>query len=602
MSHRLPGRKAERPRQTYCFLITSRSLATKPQGRISPATADSPHAVIPCYLVLAIGLLPPALCQTVLPDDYHQRRHAAPAGFQVLSAAPAEETITLRVALAYANFSGLEKALYSASTPGTEQFGRCLNREEVGPFIAPSEGTITAVAGWLSSNGIAVSEYSQDRDGITVEATVAQANKLLRENYTSYKHADLEGPISRTFSYSLPPELKTSVGLQNQESIPESCIPNADDESTMNWMKPYGLPCSFDLHKIPFAGPALPMEGNSLWLSGFENAFVHRNTSRAFLEHWRPDLPGRQLFDLVTIKGGMNNQLPGGQHLIVDQEMWRLLSTAANVPVTFMSLEYLLKLEHPPKVLVHNRPFAERRADPVLARSAYFWTPSSCTTSSLSFVRRLCEGYAKLAARGVSRPPTALPVRTANFDGTFPASCPYVTSVGGSEVQDGYETPSPGIVSNSGGFSNLFPRPLYQDSAVRTFLEQLEDGVYQGRYDPSGRATPDVVLHQWIARDASEEISFGTPAFAAALFAGAIALLNDELLAAGKPVLGFLNPWMYQNMDAFTDLTVGDNPGCNTQGFSATSGWDPLANEVLDVQVTGLGSFNYATFRKAAGL
>jgi tripeptidyl-peptidase-1 len=27
--------------------------------------------------------------------------------------------------------------------------------------------------------------------------------------------------------------------------------------------------------------------------------------------------------------------------------------------------------------------------------------------------------------------------------------------------------------------------------------------------------------------------------------AGAIALLNDELLAAGKPPMGFLNPWIY---------------------------------------------------------
>lgn len=72
-------------------------------------------------------------------------------------------------------------------------------------------------------------------------------------------------------------------------------------------------------------------------------------------------------------------------------------------------------------------------------------------------------------------------------------------------MQDGYETPSPGIVSNSGGFSNLFPRPLYQDSAVRTFLEQLEDGVYQGRYDPSGRASEETLLfsRMHVTEDAS---------------------------------------------------------------------------------------------------
>jgi tripeptidyl-peptidase-1 len=36
----------------------------------------------------------------------------------------------------------------------------------------------------------------------------------------------------------------------------------------------------------------------------------------------------------------------------------------------------------------------------------------------------------------------------------------------------------------------------------------------------------------------------GTSA-AAPVVAGAVALLNDELLAAGKRPMGFLNPWIY---------------------------------------------------------
>lgn len=51
-----------------------------------------------------------------------------------------------------------------------------------------------------------------------------------------------------------------------------------------------------------------------------------------------------------------------------------------------------------------------------------------------------------------------------------------------------------------------------------------------------------------------------------AIFSGIIGLLNAELLAAGKPVLGFLNPWMYANPSMFNDITTGSNPGCNTNG------------------------------------
>jgi tripeptidyl-peptidase-1 len=119
-------------------------------------------------------------------------------------------------------------------------------------------------------------------------------------------------------------------------------------------------------------------------------------------------------------------------------------------------------------------------------------------------------------------------------------------------------------------------------------------------------------------------------------FASIIALLNDEaspfspareirlltiivflqLVAAGRPVLGFLNPFLYSpgGRAALNDVTSGTNPGCGTKyvlsfipsffhlsawadkycsGFSASAGWDPI---------TGLGTPNYAALRTALGL
>jgi tripeptidyl-peptidase-1 len=58
-------------------------------------------------------------------------------------------------------------------------------------------------------------------------------------------------------------------------------------------------------------------------------------------------------------------------------------------------------------------------------------------------------------------------------------------------------------------------------------------------------------------------------------FAGIVALLNDARIAAGKPPLGFLNPLIYSKAFAvFNDITVGNNPGCGTEGFFARVGWD----------------------------
>jgi len=59
--------------------------------------------------------------------------------------------------------------------------------------------------------------------------------------------------------------------------------------------------------------------------------------------------------------------------------------------------------------------------------------------------------------------------------------------------------------------------------------------------------------------------------------------LNEARLNAGKSTLGFLHPTLYAHPEAFHDITVGYNKGCDgvTPAFNTTVGWDP---------VTGLGT------------
>lgn len=71
-----------------------------------------------------------------------------------------------------------------------------------------------------------------------------------------------------------------------------------------------------------------------------------------------------------------------------------------------------------------------------------------------------------------------------------------------------------------------------------------------------------------------QETILTSPASAPAISA-ILALVNDALIAAGKPTLGFLNPWLYGGgYKAFNDVTTGSNYGCDTTGFAAVPGWD----------------------------
>ena len=131
---------------------------------------------------------------------------------------------------------------------------------------------------------------------------------------------------------------------------------------------------------------------------------------------------------------------------------------------------------------------------------------------------------------------------------------------------------------SSGGFSNFFATADYQAGVVSAYLTTLGK-TNMGKFNRSGRAFPDIA-----AQGENVEIVFQQEAGLVAgtscsspIFASIIALINDRLAAQGATSLGFLNPFLYgPAASTFTDITTGNNPGCNTNGFPATTGWDPV--------------------------
>ena len=106
--------------------------------------------------------------------------------------------------------------------------------------------------------------------------------------------------------------------------------------------------------------------------------------------------------------------------------------------------------------------------------------------------------------------------------------------------------------------------PSYQAEAVNSYLSSI-GSTNSGRFNPSGRAFPDVsaigvnigIIMNGVL-GGMEGTSFSSP-----IFASIIALLNDELVARGRNPLGFLNPFLYANPQAFNDITSGTAP-CST--------------------------------------
>lgn len=239
----------------------------------------------------------------------------------------------------------------------------------------------------------------------------------------------------------------------------------------------------------------------------------------------------------------------------------------------------------------------------------------------ISYQRRQCAEFMKLGAMGVSvvvssgdsgvagrggdpTPSNCLGTDGKIFAPDFPASCPYLTAVGGTEVPSGaspqdHKEQAVTRFPSGGGFSNIYKAPEYQTQAVADYFARAKPsylsyesvdnssfGVNKGIYNRIGRGYPDVaaVGDKVVIYNRGIPVSIGGTSASAPVFAGILTRINEERLAAGKPTVGFVNPLIYAHPEAFFDVTEGTNPGCDTDGFSAAVGWDP---------VTGLGTPNY---------
>ncbi|KAK4495689.1 hypothetical protein PRZ48_012957 [Zasmidium cellare] len=244
-----------------------------------------------------------------------------------------------------------------------------------------------------------------------------------------------------------------------------------------------------------------------------------------------------------------------------------------------------------------------------------------------NYTRRQCNEYMKLGLQGVT-------IMYASGDygvGSFPGddsdsgclgdaqnvynpqypTCPYVLSVGATRLypnqtvrdkESAMQAYEIGPTFNSaGGFSNYFPVPSYQKSAISTYFSSHDPtnlpyytagpqgqniGVNGGVYNRAGRGLPDVSANgaRFVAyNNQSLGHWFGT-SLASPEWASVITLINQERTVAGKGSVGFINPTLYENSWAMNDIVNGSNPNCGSTGFQAVEGWDP---------VTGLGTPNY---------
>ncbi|OBZ67228.1 Tripeptidyl-peptidase sed3 [Grifola frondosa] len=531
----------------------------------------------------------------------HESRVQVPTGFKLNGSPPADTLLNLRIALTQSDPAGLQSALYDVSTPSSANYGKHLSKSEVEQFVAPKPETMEAINTWLSENNITAKTLSPAGEWLGISIPVSKANELFGTEFSAYTREDDGMTTIRTLAYSIPASLKGHIDLVHptttfptRSSRLGHVIPKAPFENSRRASEASStdIPascastitpaCLQAIYNIPTT-PATS-SSNQLAVTGFEFQFANQADLQTFLTDFRSDMPSTTSFTLVSVDGGINNQSsPAGVEANLDIQY--AVGIATNVSTFFVStgitspdgfvgdlidaMTFLANEDYPPQVVSTSYGINEPDVSVALADN-------------------LCNAIAQLGARGTSvlfasgdqGVAGGQPVgNCVDFVPAFPSGCPFITSVGSTSGINP-ETAAP---FSSGGFSNYFGTPSYQSDAVSAYLSALGT-TNAGLFNQSGRAFPDVsaqgVDFEIVVDGGLLEVdgtSCSSPTFAAV-----IALVNDRLIAAGKSPLGFLNPFLYSNgVAALNDITSGSNPGCNTTGFPALAGWDP---------VTGLGT------------
>ncbi|TLS30451.1 hypothetical protein PpBr36_02465 [Pyricularia pennisetigena] len=562
----------------------------------------------------------------------HERAALVPTSWKRIRSATADDVLTLRIAVK--NHHVLDQThILARSDPNSPSYGKYLNAAELNSLLEESTSSSARQASWdrvkrwVGQQNVKV--VRETARGIDVSLSAPEAESLFRTRFSIYTKDGDETPVARTEAYSLPASIRDDIefvyptihffqGGNSRAHAPilerrQRSLPQGPFDCT-KYNCPVNISAKYNIDYIPESASA-----SKLAVAGFLEQYPSTEDLKSFVSKYGLGNSTNQApFTVVTLNGGKNPDTIQDAKIEAQLDLEYTSSFTGPLNVTY----YMVggrppTLKQPGNISV---PANESDQEPYLEFLDFLLSqddiPQVISISYTddeqsvprSYADQVCDRFGLLAVRGVSVlvasgdagaqgtrfSDCVGPAGEPRFIPTFPASCPWVTTVGATAGWGGVAGFS------SGGFSNYYPRPAWQSAAVEAYLPHTgipENPWYA--WNSSGRGYPDLTLlgtDYLVTNGGFTQPVKGTSA-STPVVASMIALLNDIRLRKGLPVLGFLNPLLYSSEVAqggFTDITEGVVNGCSSAeaqqpGFTAASGWDAAS---------GLGAPDFAKLRK----
>ena len=472
--------------------------------------------------------------------------------------------------------------LYSNTIPNSVHF---LTPAEFTQRFGPTQQDYDAVVRYMQGHGLAVVGGSRDGMDVQVRGSVAAIELAFHVNLLTYQHPTenrvFYGP-DREPTTDLPFALWHVSGLENY-SIPHPMYVKKSDYAQALGISPEkvvshattgsGPSASFlgsDMRAAYYGGTALTGAGQNLGLLEYEG------TDLADLTTYFKNAKQTNNVPITLLSTDGTSTSCTARSRCDDTEQTLDMTQAIGMAPGLASLVVYIGSSDTAIIsaMTTHNPL------PKTIGCSWGWTPADPSTLDPYFEKMAAQGQNFFAASGDSS-------TWSRRNEAWPADDANVVSVGGTNLTTssaaGPWKSETAWTDSGGGISpDKIAIPSWQSQAG--VINSSNKGSTSYRNGPDVSANANFTFYVCADQTTCTANEYGGTSFAAPMWAGYLALVNQQLAANGYSTLGFINPYLYSfgvgssyHTD-FHDITSG-----KSGSYSAVSGYD---------LVTGWGSPN----------
>ncbi len=516
--------------------------------------------------ISAVSILSSA--QGLPPLTRHVREVALNGQAPLVGHLAPNHVMSLVLVLPLRNQDELETLLHDLDDPSSSSYRRFLTVEEFTAKFGPSQADYDSVIGFARANGFTIVGTSRNRVNLQVTAPVSAVELAFHLTMGIYQHPT----ENRTFfapdrepTPNLNLQLWHIAGLDNY-SIPRPMFEHREASTRKS-------------NATTGSGPSASFLGSDMRAAYYGGSLTGSGQSLGLLEYYGTDLTD---LDTYYSNVGQTNSVP--ITLLSTDGTSTSCTEASGCDDTEQTIDMTQALGMAPGLsslvmyvgstdsAIFN---AMATASPLNAQlsSSWTWSPADPNTDNPYFEEFAAQGQNLFQAAGDGG-------KWGSSSEIFPADDVYVTSVGGTDLETssaaGPWASETAWVDGGGGISpDKFAIPSWQTSTASS-CSSCSDTYRNG---PDVSANANFTFYVCADQTACTANEYGGTSFATPMWAGYLALVNQQSVANVDKTLGFINPTLYSiglssSYDSdFHDITSGSNGYSATTGYDLATGW-----------------------------